>query len=355
MEVVFVDWSPINSKSEIYKGGHIRRYYAWITLNKMVDVVIPFRKENGSINWNAICCMFNKNSEIWVEYGSGRVAHFFVLLASYVRSKQIILNVHDFAVEQRKSIGGKIPFVKKLEIQILERLLLQRAKVIILSCPGLLDYFTPKSDQMILIMVPGVGEDEIETSRLILSYPKSKQKRKIAMYFGSMNQGGTIPEIAELFSKLDDWELHLIGLEEGEEIVSMKNVKYFGSLDHASVQICPKNADAILIPYPNEDYFNKAMPIKLGYTLKTCKPVISTDLKGILEYVSRLELEHNVVFVKEWNFDNLKDALQMAQGINIDPRITLEKLESVAWEPRFRKVIEIAFALHHETYKVKWI
>ena len=65
MEIVFVDWAPIGQKSEIRGGIQIRRYYAWTTLNKMVDKVVPFRNRNGSINWKAVIKMFKKDSEIW--------------------------------------------------------------------------------------------------------------------------------------------------------------------------------------------------------------------------------------------------------------------------------------------------
>ena len=64
MEVIFVDWPPVKHKSNIRYGAHIRRYYAWITLNKIVDKVIPFRKENGNINWQAVINMFKKESKI---------------------------------------------------------------------------------------------------------------------------------------------------------------------------------------------------------------------------------------------------------------------------------------------------
>ena len=65
-EVVFVDRIPIYQKSDIHNGGHVRRYYVWITINKMVNDVISFRKKNGDINWKAVSCMFKKDSQIWV-------------------------------------------------------------------------------------------------------------------------------------------------------------------------------------------------------------------------------------------------------------------------------------------------
>jgi len=142
-EIVFVDWAPISSKSDIRSGGHIRRYYTWITLNKMVDSVTPFREKSGSINWKAVRHMFKKDSTIWINYGCGGVAPLFVLFASFIRPKKLIIDVNDLAIQQ-KYVDKSPSFLKRIRLQTVERLLLKRADTIILVCPGLLDYFKPK-------------------------------------------------------------------------------------------------------------------------------------------------------------------------------------------------------------------
>jgi len=223
MNVVFVDLiPPINHKSDIRMGWAIRRYYAWMTLNKMVDKVVPFKNKNGSSTREAIIEMFKKDSKIWVEYPCGSVAHFFVLLASFIRFKKIlIIDVHDF-VGQQEDIGVPYPFLKGLRLEIVERLLLNRADIIILPCSGLLDYFIPKKRQKVLIMPAGVGEDE-----LFVPLPNKIDKgKKIAIYFGSMQRKDAIPKLTDLFLALEDWELHLIGHKEGQELIEEDNVKY---------------------------------------------------------------------------------------------------------------------------------
>jgi len=352
--VIFVDWAPTEHKRDIHSGGSIRRHYAWTALNKSVSEVVPFRKKDGSINWKAVIMMFEKDSVIWVEYGCGGVAHFFVLLssASFTRFKKIILNIHDFAIQQRRDFDKEMPFLKKIRIRVFEWLLLHRANVIIFAWPRFLDYFTPKRGQKILIMVPGVDEDE-------LSVPSSnniEKGKKVALYFGSMRRKDAIPKIIELFSELKEWELHLIGLKEGEEIIEKENVKYLGAVNHDKLSDILSNADVALIPLPKNAYLDKSIPIKLGYVLKSCKPVIATRLKGISEYVSMVGLEENVIYVEEWNLDSLKEALQKAQNLNIDAAKTIEKLRSLAWEPRFEKTIEIALDSSKKTYKrVEWL
>ena len=339
MKIVFVDWTPTYRKSDIHSGITIRRYYAWTTLNKMYDNVMPFRNGNGSINWKAVIKMFDGNTKIWVEYGCGGVAHFFVLLASFIRLKKtIILNVHDF-IRQQEDIDAPYSFLKGLRLHIIEQLLLKRANVIILPASGLLDWFTPKKSQRVFVMVPGVGNDEL----LIPSFKNDAKDKKMkrAIYFGSMRRRGIIPQIAELFSRFEGWELFLLGQKEGAKIEESETVKYLGVVSHDKLQCILNDVDVILISLPKRDYFDKASPNKLAHALKSCKPVITTKLEGISSYVSMVGLEENVIYIEEWDLNSLEDALQKAQKINIDAKKTIEKMRAMAWEPRFKKLINI--------------
>lgn len=355
MEVVFVDWAPIEHKGDIHFGSHIRRYYAWTLLNKIANEVLPFREKNGNINQEAVIKMFNKDSKIWVEYGCGGVAHFFVLLASFIQFKKtLILNVHDFTVEQQKDTHGEHPFLRRLRLQIAEQLLLRRANTIILPASGVLDYFKQGKNQKVLIMPPGVGGDELF---IPFSHNNVKDKKiKTAIYFGSMRQKGIIPLIIELFSELNGWNLLLVGQKEGAKIEERENIKYLGVVSHVKLQTILDDSDVILIPYPKNDYLDKAMPIKLGYALKSCRAVIVTKLRGVSEYISMVGLEENVIYVEEWNLDSLKDALEKAQNLDIDAEKTIEKLGSLTWEPRFEKAVEIALDTSQATHgSLEWI
>ncbi|MCL7413413.1 MAG: glycosyltransferase [ANME-2 cluster archaeon] len=339
MEVIFIDRVPIKQKSDIREGGHVRRYYAWITLNKMVEKVVPFRKDNNDINWHAVRCMFIKDSIIWLEYGCGGIAHLFVLFASFIRRHKIVLNFHDFAVMQNRGFKKNPPFIKRLRLQVIERLLIKRAYAIILAWPRMLDYFTPEKNKTLLIMTPGVGEDELFSH---LSNKKNNEN-KIVLYFGGMKRKGMIPWIVELFSELKGWELHLVGLKEKENIIETENVTYSGSVRHNKLFDIICNADIVLIPNPRNDYMDRQIPMKVSYALLSCKPIISTRLQGLSEYISMLDLEENVIYLDDWNRESLKGALQKAENMNIDVERTIEKLRPLAWEPRFKKALEIVF------------
>lgn len=352
MTMVFVDWAPITTKSEIYIGGHIRRYYAWKALNEVTDNPISFRRDDGCIDRDAIIKMLGKDSKIWMEYGCGGLAHLIVLFCTFIRiKKQLILNVHDLSMQQR-DVDREQPFLKRMRLKMVEYFMLIRANVIIIPCPGLLDYFSPRKYQKVMIMVPGVGEDEL----LIPTIHKKENDRLKALYFGSMQRKGAIPNIIRLFSDVKGWDLELLGQKEGEEFEEGENAKYLGAVSHEKLQDILGEEDAIIIPLPKNEYLDKAMHIKLGYALKSCKPVIATKLKGITDYVSMIGLEDNVIYVDEWNLDNLKDSLQKSKNLKINKGETIEKLRPFAWEPRFRNAIEISLEISKtKDYKVEWI
>lgn len=347
--VLFIDYIPINSKNQISGGGQIRRYYAWTTINNIAGKVISFRKKNGSIDWKNIVSALNKDYVIWLEYGSGGIAHLFALLFSLNFSKKLILNVHDLSIQQR-DFDQDARLVKRIRLRIIEKLLLRRANIIILAWPKLLDYFNPSKNQKIQIMPPGVDEDEVFTFT-----PAISNTKKTAVYFGSMRRKGIIPKIIELFSELSDWELQLIGPKEGEDIFEKDNVKYLGSMSHNKIMDFVSKADVVLIPLPRNEYTDKFIPIKLGYTLTTCKPVIVTKLKGISDFVSIYGFDDNVIYLNEWSIDTLKKALQNAESISIDVNKTLEQLKTLAWEPRFKKAVKNAFDDSKYSDKIIWI
>lgn len=352
MNLIFMDYAPIRQKSDIYHGGHIRRYYAWTTLNKMVRRVIPFRNENGGINWNAVWSMFDKDSRIWIEYGCGGTAHIFALFVSLIRSNKIILDIHDFAVIQKRDFHRNPPLIKRLQYQIIEDLLIKRASIIILAWPRMLDYFTPQRKQKLIIMVPGVGDDEL----IAHSSGMKNNGRKIALYFGSMKRKDMIPWIIELFSEMKGWELHLIGPRGDAEIADGENVNYTGPVSHDKLFSIICNANLILIPHPRNEYMESQIPMKVAYTLLSCKPVISTRLKGLCEYITKLDLQENMIYLDEWNHDTLKEALHKAENINIDAALTIEKLRPLSWEPRFKKAIEIIFDESQSSVnQIQWI
>lgn len=334
--VLFIDWAPTENKSEISSGNQIRRYYALRELKRQADRVILFRDKSKKINWLNILCALDKTPILWIEYGCGGVAHLFTIILSLIRIKKLVVNVHDLHMQQNY-FNEKPSILKKLRLNIVERILLSRADVIIFAWPKLLDYFVPRENQKIIIMPPGIGEDEVT---LINSLPNGG--KKIAVYFGSMRRKGIMTLVIETFSEMKDWELCLIGPMEGENIIESNNVKYLGSMNHEKTLETLCNANIILIPLPNNEYTNKLIPIKCGYALRSCKPVIASKLDGISEFISKIGLEQNIIYVNNWKIEELREAISIAENIHIDAENTIEILKTLSWEPRFEKVVEKA-------------
>lgn len=340
MKIVFVDWAPIKSVEQISNGSQIRRYYAWSALNKLFNRVTSFRKTNNMINLRAVLHLFKKDSIIWVEYGCGGVAHFFVILSSLIKSnkKKIILNVHDFTIEQQRDTYKGHSTLKSIRLQIIERLIFNQADILIIPSPGFLCYFVKNKKQKVIIMAPGLGEDDLSIP--LLKSDSKSVKIKECIDFGSIRKKGIIPNIIKSFSGMKDFKLTLIGQKEGAKIEESENVMYLGTLSHPQVLKILDETDIILISLPKNEYINRTMQIRLAYALKPCKPVIASNLWGIVEYLSMVGLKENVILLDDWNTENIREALHKAQRLHIDAEKTIEKLRKMAWEPRFEKVIE---------------
>ncbi|MBZ4646274.1 MAG: hypothetical protein JG777_1763 [Clostridia bacterium] len=347
-KVLFIDWSPTGKKIEINSGNKIRRYYAWTILNEMANKVYSLRKENNYIDWTNVFKVYNGKCIVWVEYGCGSIAHLLAILLSFNHANKLVLNIHDLHMQQ-EHFNKSPTSLKKLRLQIIEALLLYRANTLIIPWPRLLDYFKPRTKQKIIIMPPGIGEDEIGK----VTY--CKNKRKTALYFGSMRRKGIIPVVVESFSELKEWDLQLVGPKEGEEIIEKSNVKYLGSVSHQELSSIMSNADIILIPLPNNEYTNKLVPIKCIYALNSCKPVIITKLEGISEFISMLSLDKNVIYVNDWNIHNLKEALYKAANTDIDVEKTTTTLKSFTWERRFQELIRNVLEDSNDRSQIKVI
>jgi hypothetical protein len=297
--------------------------------------VFPLRGYDGRLNFSSIFYLIKKNTKIWVEYGSGRTAHILVLLSSFITSKPFILNVHDFTIQERY-FNRKRTFLKEMQLDLIENLLLKRANVIILAWPGLLNFFNPAIHQKVIVMAPGI---EVESLCETSCYEKGSRKK--ALYFGGMKRKDIIPHVCSVFSKLDDWNLHLVGLKEGESIFSSSNIKYIGLFPHAELNALFHSYDVILIPLPVNKYTEYILPMKTCYALGSCRPVIMSKLPGLTKYIMDLGLSSNVIFVDNWDDSSINVALAKSLDIKIDCERTREILARLDWSRRFDEVITL--------------
>lgn len=353
MEIIFFDCANIENKMNIKHGGNVRRYYSQLALKRAgykINYVYTFK---DIINFNKH--IFIKRNLLWFHYPTRRSVSIIAIFISLITRKKLILTLHDFPIEQQAAVDGKkYTFIERNSIRLIEPILLYCSSHIIIAAPGMLNYFKPLKNQHIIVMPPGVSNSELILPNLGKNCQRSK---KVAVYFGSMKRNKAIPNLINIFLKLKDWELHLFGPLEGEKIIQSSSVKYFGQMDPDSLKENLENSDVILIPYPCNDYLHICMPMKLGSALACCKPVIATRLQGISEYISYLGLNENVVYINEWNESNVLKALKKTERLSIDKDITLEKMNKMAWEPRFSELIGIISSNSKSSNNdnIKWI
>lgn len=70
-----------------------------------------------------------------------------------------------------------------------------------------------------------------------------------------------------------------------------------------------------------------------------------SDISAAVGVVQLRRLDKLIENVEEWNLESLKNALNKALNTNIDTDKTIEKLRPWAWEPRFRKAVELRLNL----------
>lgn len=337
MNAIFFDSANVEDKKNITYGGTVRKYYSQLALKQAGYKLKYITNLKDLLSFSTH--IFMEKKILWFHYPARRSVSLIAIFTSLITRRKLILTLHDSPIEQQIAVDGrKYTFLQRNSIRLIEPILLLCSSYIIVAAPGILNYFKPLKWHCVVIMPPGVSTSELRFPDLNKT---RKSNKKIAVYFGSMKRNKAIPTIISIFSKLNDWELHLFGPLDGEEIVQSTTVKYFGQTDHNSLKKKLENADVILIPYPNNEYLNICMPMKLGSALVCCKPIISTNLQGISEYVSYVGLNENVIYINEWNEDNVIKALKESERLSIDKEITLDKMNKMAWEPRFSELIEI--------------
>jgi hypothetical protein len=274
-------------------------------MQKKESDFFPIRGDNGSLNIKAIKCMLEKHSIIWLEYPSGRIVHIMALLASIIRNKRLVINIHDFAVRTEYINYNPDGIFTQIQRKIIERLLFWKSKVIILPHEGVTDA-VPNKNKRVIVMPPGVGRDEIKPPER-----RRKKEKNVALYFGGLERRGMMKNI-ESFSDIPDWDLWLLGAIQSASIPESDNIKYLGCVSHDGILDVMSKVDVIVIPYPKNKYLNKTVPIKIGYAIGSYKPIVMHEFPFCSRYVRSLGVEDNFVYIENWNPEELRLALNKA-------------------------------------------
>ena len=342
MNVILFDQMILSSLDDVNNGGLIRKYFSQKYLKSVGCNLILIKKIKDIYSYISYIC--KKDTVFWLHYPASKKLMVMAISLSCICRKKIILTIHDAPIEQRVGVSkSQYNFYEKFIIKFMEQFLLIRSNPLIFATPTLMEYFK-LSGQKKFVMPPGIGEDEIKIIKDNVSNEKKVGCKKKALYFGSMMRSGAIEHLKETFSMMSNWELVLVGPLEGLKFPDdhyPNNVIYLGQKNHKEILSLFHEVDVILIPYPQNEYLNMSMPIKLGYAFSSCKPIISVPLKGIKDYTSLVELENNIYYINNF-FDSKKlfSLLEKATSKPIDKEYTLHQMSNMIWEKRFGEIFQ---------------
>ena len=341
----------INSKDRL-AGYYLDSYYMLKGLRKVANVsIVDILNKDINVIKN-----LRSSDSIWVEYPVNRIITMKVAIVSVLWRKKLIIRVRDLPVEQAQDLR-KQPhsFFHRFQLKFLEKMLFLEASVVILSAPDLLKYLSPRSSR-IIVFPPGVSKDELDKP---IEHSTKELDKHVLLYAGSLDRGGMIEWISSTFSNIPDWKLWVAG--NGKENVHQnKNTKYLGLLTHLEVQRLYTQVDAIIVPYPDKEYYRLCIPLKIGEILATSKPIVTLRLPSLDAYIRIIGLEKNIIYVDKWTKNELEKALKKAKVLYIDPSETKKKLKRIVWEERINNLIREIDEDNSVNYlpsseKLKWI
>jgi hypothetical protein len=317
--------SKENIKGSTLDSFYIQEELKLVTNLKIINIINRDKSDIKSLTSSDL---------IWVDYPIARSASFLVLFTIFIFRKKLILRVRDLPVEQRRDLCKKDrSVIVNFQLKLIEKIFIWKAEVIVLSVPGFISYIKPRTSN-IIIFPTGVCQNNLVKK----TYSKKKPTKRILAYAGSLDRDGMIEQLSSMFSKINGWEFWIAG--KGEESVDKNdNTRYFGFLSYLDVQKLYEEADAIIIPYPNKEYYKICIPLKIGEVLATCKPVITLKLPSIEKYLKYIDLENNVIYVDEWSEHELEKALIKAKSLTINIDETIHKLKKINWEDRVKKLM----------------
>lgn len=346
-KIVFVGLEIV-SKEEIV-GPHIASYFILKELKRVNENLFSF--DTRKITIQKVINLFLSDC-IWLIYPTRRKVGFLIALATVLLRKELILFINDLPILQNRDLTlRKKNTVYNIMTGILERCIFSTANVVISTSPYFFEYMRLTTDNRI-VFPPGVCIEDWSTS----SFKKdNKDGTSILLYAGSLDRGGMITKLSNMFNNIENWHFWIAG-EGHEKINESRNVKYFGLLPKIKLRELYEKADAIIIPYPDLEYYNIVMPLKTGEIIASGKPIITLRLKGIESYIKFIGINNNIIFVDDWSEFELLKALKKAKLMKHEKKVVFhEKLLDYTWENRTKRLINTLDKSEIKPDTVMWI
>lgn len=316
-------------------GPYIGSFYIIAELIKKVEDLVFF--ETKKIKLKSVVEMLSSDS-IWLIYPVRRKVGLLVSFISILFNKKLIIFINDLPILQARDLTLKKKSITYITIvKFIELLLFLKADIVISTSPCFFNHIRVRTRKKI-VFPPGISDsDQIDNSGF-----KKQTDTHILLYAGSLDRSGMITKLSTMFAEIEGWQFWIAG--EGKETINMnKNVNYLGLLSQVDIQSLYSKVDAIVIPYPQMEYYNLVIPLKTGEVLATGKPIIMMRLKGIRAYLNFLNIKDNVIFVDEWSRVELVKALERAKSTKQNLKIEdlQNRLSEYTWDKRTTELIEI--------------
>lgn len=162
-------------------------------------------------------------------------------------------------------------------------------------------------------------------------------------FHGNLSDRIDIDLLDWLAGRKKEWSFVLVGGKEGNiknkqllmKFAERKNVCLLGNKPYEDLPGYLKAFDVCLIPFREDDLFSlSCSPLKLYEYLATGKPIVSTNLPGVLPFNSFIRIAKS----KEEFEQHIKEALQEKPEVN-EKRIKISEAHS--WKKRAEEVIDV--------------
>ena len=161
-------------------------------------------------------------------------------------------------------------------------------------------------------------------------------------YVGWITERTDLQLIEYLAKKRPDWTIVVAGPQYSkisQELLSIKNIFFTGQVPYKEVPTLIRSFDVCIIPHKDNDYSRSMSPLKLYQYLASGVPIVSTNVAGISEYKTCVQIANNYdefvsaidYVIKNDTIDNSLERINIARKQTWDIR-TQEILSAVLYK-----------------------
>jgi glycosyltransferase involved in cell wall biosynthesis len=188
---------------------------------------------------------------------------------------------------------NKDSFTVKLLV-LIQRYIVKNSDRIIVPTNFIKNYTTSLHvlDRKVTVISNGVDTRLFDPNRINATKLKSDlhlRDYKLCIYCGRLDEWAGMNILSRLCdrAKMENADIKFLLVGSGEECaVEKENLISFGEIPYESIPAILIEADAVLVPFPNNEVSHAASPLKLFEGMAMQKPVVASKVSGIEEVIS---------------------------------------------------------------------